>query len=116
MAARQEIHKIGMELIGRYSMIRMRLTAVGRKAAVLQQLIKKGSDDAATTRIACRKISGTQRVFEVIQKSEKGVDPVFIRQVTGLREQKIAKILYKLFKSGDIKVESGGLYLAAAIR
>ena len=116
MTARQEVHKIGFELICRYSSIRMRLAAVVPKIAILQELIRKRCVDAALPTMAGRRLSGTQQVLEVIQKSEKGVDPWMIRQVTGFSEQKTAKILYKLFKGGEIRIGSGGLYLAAAIR
>ena len=113
MTARQEVHKIGFELICRTSSIRMRLAAVVPKIAILQELIRKRCVDAALPTMAGRRLSGTQQVLEVIQKSEKGADPWMLRQVTGFSEQKIAKILYKLFKYGEIRIESGGLYHAA---
>jgi len=116
MTARQEVHKIGIELICRYSMFRTRFAGVVRKAAILQKFVEKGCADAAATLNTRRKVSGTQRVLEAIQKSEEGMDPLLIRQVTGFNEQKTSKILYKLFKKGEIRIESGGLYLAAAVR
>jgi len=116
MTARQEVHKIGAELICRYSMIHMRLAAVVQKIAILQEIIKKKCADAAVATITSRKKSGPQFVFEIIQSSGKGVDPFLIKQMTGFGEQKITKILYKLFKYGEIRIESGGLYVAAAGR
>ena len=116
MTARQEVHKNCIELICRYSMIHMRLSAVLQKIETLQEFIRNRCADAAAATIAGRKKSGTQRVFEIIQGSEKGVEPLFIREMTGLKEQKIAKILYKLFKYGEIRIESGGLYVAVAGR
>jgi hypothetical protein len=116
MTAQQEVHKIGIELICRYSMIHMRLAAVVQKIAILQEFIKGRCSDAAVPMATCRKKSGPQCVFEIIQASEKGVDPLFIKQVTGFKEQKIAKILYNLFKYGEIRIESGGLYVAVPSR
>ena len=116
MTARQEVHKNCIELICRYSMIHMRLAAVLQKIETLQDFIKNRCADAAAATIAGRQKSGTQRVFEIIQSSEKGVGPVFIKEMTGLKEQKIAKILYKLFKYGEIRIESGGLYRAVTGR
>jgi len=116
MTARQEVHKNGIELICRYSMIRMRLAAVLQKRQTLQEFIKNRCAGAPAATIAGRKKSGTQRVFEIIQSSEKGVDPVFISGMTGLKERKTAKILYKLFKYGEIRIESGGLYKASGFR
>lgn len=116
MTARQEVHKIGIELICRYSMFRTRLADVVQKWAILRGFIEKECSDAAVATLIRRKVSGDQRVLEIIRNSEKGVDPLSIRQVTGFDEHKIARILYKLFKRGEIRIESGGLYLAAAIR
>jgi hypothetical protein len=116
MTARQEVHKNGIELICRYSMIHRRLTVVLQKIAIFQEFIKNRCPGALAATIAHRKTSGTQSVFEIIQGSEKGVEPLFIREMTGLKEQKIAKILYKLFKYGEIRIESGGLYVAVAGR
>ena len=116
MTVRQEVHKIGNELICRSSIINMRLAAVVQKIAFLQEFIKKRCPGAPAATIISRKKSGTQCVFEIIQKSEKGVDPSFIIQMTGFKELKIAKILYKLFKYGEIRIESKGRYVAIAGR
>jgi hypothetical protein len=97
-------------------MIHVRLAAVVQKIAILQEVIKNKCTDAPAATIASRKQSGTQCVFEIIQRSEKGVDPLFINQMTGYKEKKIAKILYKLFKYGEIRIDSGGLYQAVAGR
>jgi hypothetical protein len=116
MTARQEVYKNGIGLVCRYSGIQMRLEAVVRKPASLQEFIAKSCSDAAVARAACRKKSGPQCVFEIIHESKKGVDPIFIKQVTGFTEQKIAKILYKLFKYGEIRIEPQGLYVAVSGR
>jgi hypothetical protein len=116
MTARQEVYKNGIGLVCRYSGIQMRLEAVVRKIASLQEFIAKNCSEAAVTAATCRNKSGSQCVFEIIQKSETGVDPLTIKQTTGFKEQKIAKILYKLFKYGEIRIEPGGLYVAVAGR
>jgi hypothetical protein len=116
MTARQEVYKNGLGLVCRYSGIQMRLEAVVRKIASLQEFLAKRCNDATDATAACRKKPGRQCVFEIIQESQKGVDPLFIKQVTGFKEQKIAKILYKLFKYGEIRIEPGGRYVAVAGR
>jgi len=116
MIARQEIHKNGIELICRYSMIYTRLAAVLRKVAILQEFIKNRCAGSPAETIASLKKSSTQRVFEIIQSSKTGVDPLYIIEMTGLKEEKIARILHKLFKCGEVRIESGGLYVAVAGR
>ena len=53
---------------------------------------------------------GTQRVLEIIQEAKQGLDPKAIKHMTGFNKEKVHRILYKLFKDGDIMIESGGLY------
>jgi len=116
MIARQEVYKNGIGLVCRYGGIQTRLEAVVRKIASLQEFLAKSCSGAAIATAACRKKSGPQCVLEIIQKSEKGVDPLFIKRVTGFKEQKIANILHRLFKYGEIRIEPGGLYVAVAGR
>ena len=46
----------------------------------------------------------------IIQNSGEGVDPKTLKQMTGFNKQKVHKILYKLFKHGEIRIIPGGLY------
>ena len=116
MTNRQEAYRSGIGLVCRYGGIQMCLESVVLKMASLQEAIANRFSDAAVAKAACRKKSGSQRVFEIIHESEKGVAPSFIKQVTGFKEQKIAKILHTLFKYGEIRIEPGGLYVAVSGR
>lgn len=71
------------------------------------QDIPKAKRKATKTAI---KKPGFQRVLEIIQGSEQGLDPKAIKHMTGFTKEKVHKILYKLFKDGEIMIESGGLY------
>jgi hypothetical protein len=84
--------------------------------ASLQEAVAKRFSDAAVAKAACREKSESQRVFEIIHESENGVAPLIIKQATGFKEQKTAKILHTLFKYGEIRIEPGGLYVAVAGR
>ena len=90
----------------------MCLESVVLKMASLQEAIAKRFSDAAVAKDVCRKKSESQRIYEIIHASEKGVAPSIIKQATGFKEQKIAKILHTLFKYGEIRIEPGGLYIA----
>jgi hypothetical protein len=41
---------------------------------------------------------------------KKGAGPMHPIQVTGFNKRKVSKIIYKLFKHDEIRIESGGLY------
>jgi hypothetical protein len=114
MTTRQEVYRSGTGFVCRYGGIQMCLESVVLKMASLQEAIAKRFSDAAVAKAVCRKKSGFQRVFEIIHESEKGVSPLVIKQVTGFKEQKIAKILHTQFKYGEIRIEPGGLYVAVA--
>jgi hypothetical protein len=58
----------------------------------------------------CRNMPGTFCVLKIIQNCEEGVDPTTLKMMTGFDNHKVDKILYKLFKHGKIRIESGGLY------
>jgi DNA replicative helicase MCM subunit Mcm2 (Cdc46/Mcm family) len=55
---------------------------------------------------------GVDRVLDIIQESNQSLDPKAIKHMTGFSKEKVHRILYKLFKDGDIMIESGGLYRA----
>lgn len=55
---------------------------------------------------------GVQRVLDIFQETKQSLDPKAIKHMTGFSKEKVHRILYKLFKDGDIMIESGGLYRA----
>jgi hypothetical protein len=116
MTTRQEVYRSGAGLVCRYIGIHMHLEAVVQEIASLQKSVAKRCSDAMAEKAARWKKSKSQRVFEIIHASEKGVAPSFIKQVTDFKEQEIAKILHTLFKYGEIRIEPGGLYVAVAGR
>ena len=58
----------------------------------------------------CHNLPGILFVLDIIQSSGAGVDAGTVRKMTGYNKQKVSKILYKLFKHGEIMIENGGLY------
>jgi hypothetical protein len=85
-------------------------TTLAEKASKVQKVIKKIFTAALTGKETCGSMPGILCVLDIIQNSEVGVDPRTLKQMTGYHEQKIHKILYKLFKHGEIRIEGGGLY------
>jgi len=54
-----------------------------------------------------------QTVLEIINRSKKGVTTKQLKTKTGFNDKKIANIIFKARKEGNIKSEKKGLYIKA---
>ena len=57
------------------------------------------------------RVSASGTVLAIIKRSRKGVDTVALRKKTGLKNNNIRTILYRLKKQGKIKSERKGVYV-----
>jgi len=99
----KDLHKLSMKIQ------KLSKTLAQKEAKVKKKIKRRSKVKRKATPAGTRK-PGIQRVLEIIQASEKGLDPKAIKHMTGFTKEKVHKILYKLFKDGDIMIESGGLY------
>lgn len=81
-----------------------------QKASKAKKVIVKNFAIQPAAKKTCGDMPGTFCVLDIIQNSEDGVDPRTLKQMTGFNKHKVHKILYKLFKNGEIRIEGGGLY------
>ena len=54
--------------------------------------------------------SASDKVFDIINRSKKGVGTAVIIEKTGYDRKKVANIIYRLKKQGKIKSEQKGVY------
>ena len=80
------------------------------KASAARKVIKSKLALQPAARKTCGNMPGTYCVLKIIQNCEEGIDPTALNRMTGFNKHKVDKILYKLFKRGQIRIESGGLY------
>jgi putative endonuclease len=59
------------------------------------------------------KLTATDQVLKIINRSKKGVDPQALRKKTGFDDRKITNILHRAFKEGKIKRIGRGIYIGA---
>ena len=85
-------------------------TSLEEKASRLQSVLKKMFTARLRRNKGSHNFSGILFVLGIIQSSRAGVDAGTVGQITGYTKQKVDKILYKLFKNGEIMIEKGGLY------
>ena len=81
-----------------------------QKASKVKKVIKRKFVIQPASKKTCENMSGTFCVLKIIQNSEDGIELKTLKQITGFNKHKVHKILYKLFKHGEIRIESGGLY------
>jgi predicted transcriptional regulator of viral defense system len=82
----------------------------------LENLIKSAMGPENTkTQVARRKTSLTavDIVLDTIKRSKQGIDFTQIQAKTGFDEKKIRNIIFRLNKTGKIKRQSRGIYIAA---
>ena len=110
MNAGQELHEHSNQPANLFNTTCINSTTLAEKVSKVQKVIKKRLAAKLTTKKTCGDMPGSLCVLVIIQKSEKGIDPRTVKQMTGFKRQKVHKILYKLFKHGEIKIGGGGLY------
>ncbi len=59
------------------------------------------------------RVSSSDTVLAIIERSKKGVDTPALKKKTGFQGRKIGDIIYRLKKQGKIKTEGKGLYVKA---
>ncbi len=59
------------------------------------------------------KTTATDRVLDVIEKAESGVDTASLMKETGFKATKVRNILSRMFKEGKIKRAGRGIYVSA---
>jgi hypothetical protein len=106
----EELSKISRDLRKLSQKIRQLSEDLARKEAKIKKKIKAMPKVGGKLTQPGAKTAGTQRVLEIIQGSKQGLDPRAIKHMTGFSKEKVHKILYKLFRDGEIRIESGGLY------
>ena len=88
--------------------------------ARLDKLAEKGAKEKPKVKIkAPKKAAGekaakptaTDKIFEIITESEKGVDTALLKKKAGFTEIKIRNVIFRLKKQGKIKSGSRGVYV-----
>ncbi|MEE9419513.1 MAG: hypothetical protein V3W43_08545 [Desulfatiglandaceae bacterium] len=60
-----------------------------------------------------RRQSAADTVLKIVSRSRKGVDTTTLRERTGLKENNLRMIFYRLKKAGKIKTVARGIYAKA---
>ena len=97
------------------------VAAVGKK---MERLIKefeksektksaKTPTKKAPAKNKAAKVTATDQVLKIINRSKKGVNTAALMKQTGFNQKKITNILQRTFKQGKIKRADKGIYVGA---
>jgi len=81
--------------------------------AVKKVVVKKVVAKNAPTKKKNSKLTATDKVMSIINRSKKGVSVQVLIKKTGFDQRKIANILFRVSKMGKIKSVSRGVYVGA---
>ena len=80
-----------------------------KKKAVKAQPAKKTTKAPAKKKSA--KVTATDQVLKIINRSKKGIDTATLIRKTGFDQKKVRNILQRTFKQGKIKRAAKGIYV-----
>ncbi len=83
------------------------------KIAPKAKAVKKVAAKNAPAKKTKSKLTATDEVLNIINRSKKGVSVKAIIKKTGFDQRKIANILFRVSKMGKIKSMSRGVYVGA---
>ena len=109
------------------------ITAIGKKLEKLIKAVEKGDKATATKASKAKvvkakpaqkttkappkkkaaKVTATDQVLKIINRTKKGVDTAALIKKTGFDQKKVRNILQRTFKQGKIKRAAKGIYIGA---
>ena len=126
---KKSLHAVNKELTGLVKKTDSLMKAVDRiekaqAAKAKKASPKKKSNPRAVKRVAAKKtpakktpaktrpkLTATDKILNIINKSKKGVSVQALIKKTGFDQRKIANILFRVSKMGKIKSVSRGVYV-----
>ncbi len=86
-----------------------KVTKASKPKAVKATLAKKAPK--APAKMKAVKVTATDQVLNIINRSKKGVDTATLMIKTGFDRKKITNIIHRTFKQGKIKKADRGVYV-----
>jgi len=84
-------------------------TAPAKAKAAKAKSAKKATKAPAKKKAA--KVTDTDKVLNIINSSEKGVDSPTLKKKTGFSDKKVRNIIFRTMKQGKIKRAERGVYV-----
>jgi predicted Rossmann fold nucleotide-binding protein DprA/Smf involved in DNA uptake len=88
-------------------------TAAAKKPTPKVKVVKKAAAKNVPAKKKRAKLTATDKVLNIINRSKKGISVQAIMKRTGFDQRKTANILFRVSKMGKIKSVSRGVYVGA---
>ena len=86
-----------------------KVTKASKAKAVKAKPAKKAPKAPAKKKAV--KITATDQVLKIINRSKKGVDTATLMKKTGFKEKKVRNIIFQTLKQGKVKRADRGVYV-----
>ena len=110
-AMKKDITAIGKKLEQLLKAVEKSETKVTKASKAKAKSIKKTPKAPAKKKAV--KVTATDQVLKIINRSKKGVDTATLMKKTGFDQKKVRNILQRTFKQGKIKRSGKGIYVGA---
>jgi predicted Rossmann fold nucleotide-binding protein DprA/Smf involved in DNA uptake len=95
--------------------LKNKVTAIGKKVDNLlnayEKAVKAKPAKKAPAKQKATKLTATDRILKIVNRSRKGVDVATIKKKTGFDDKKIRNIIFRANKEGKIQRAGRGLYI-----
>ena len=110
MALKKDITTIGKRVEKLLKEFEKDVKSKATKASKAKAL-KAKSPKKTPVRKKAPKVTATDQVLKIINRSKKGVDTAFLMKKTGFDQKKVGNIIFKTLKEGKIKRAVRGIYV-----
>ena len=95
--------------------LKKHIRVIGKKVDNLlkayEKEVKAKPAQNASTKKRATKLTATDKVLKIVNRSKKGVDNVTLMKKTGFDERKVRNIIFRAYKEGKIQRAGRGLYI-----
>jgi hypothetical protein len=110
MTLKKDITAVGKKLEKLIAAVEKSQTQVNK--APKAKAVKAKAKKAPVTKKAT-KVTATDQVLDIINRSKNGVNTATLMKKTGFNQKKVTNILQRTFKAGKIKRAAKGIYVGA---
>jgi hypothetical protein len=112
MALKKDIRVIGKKVENLLKAFEKDVKVKAPKASKAKA-VKATTAKKAPIKKKVTKVTATDKVLKIINRSKKGVDIATLKKKTGFEDKKLRNIIFRANKEGKIKRAGRGLYIGA---
>ena len=114
MTITKDLQTVSKELTKLVKQIEILTATLGKAEKPKAKPVKTTTKAKAVTKkapVKAAKITDTDQVLAIINRSKKGVDTATVMKKTGFNQKKVRNILFRTYKQGKITRAEKGIYV-----